>query len=845
MSGNPRKTPKQDPPQSGAGLKRRDLLLSSASLLAASALSAAGDVNTAEAQQRAPTSTPAPSAVAAGEPDRTVLPLAEPTYPPITELDVRNATPPPRFEVKAPQGAPNVLVILLDNLGFGASATFGGIMNMPALDRLAKNGLIYNNFHTAPLCSPSRAALLTGRNPHSVNMGALSELATGFRGYTSERPLSTAPLAETMRLNGYSTAMFGKTHEFTPWELSVSGPFESWPTGSGFERFYGTLSGEADLFAPVLHDNTTLVDLPDDPNYYYPTDLADRAISWIRAQKTMTPDKPFFIYYASPGTHAPSQVPEEWRDKYKGKFDTGWDKYREQILARQKQLGIVPLNTQLTPKPTQKEMPDWDKLSDKEKKVFTRHQEIFAAYTEISDYEIGRVVQAIEELGVLDNTLIVYITGDNGSSGNGGPTGRFNSYTSYNGLPETIDYQFEHLAEFGGPHSAMTPPLGWAIADNAPFAYCQFSTAYGGTTNGAVIHWPKAIKANGEVRTQYHHLIDIAPTVLEAAGLPQPRIVNGVPQKPIEGVSIAYSFKDAQAESPHTVQYAEFQGNRGIYKDGWYALALHRVPWEPQPRSTFDQDKWELYNTAEDFSCAIDLAAKNPDKLKELQAAFLTEAVKYNVLPLDDRAQERFNPAIAGRPDLLAGRASLTVYPGMIGMKENAFINVKNRSHSITADVEIPKAGAAGVILAQGGVHSGWSLYVKDGKPKFAYNYLGAVTTIATNERLPAGRVTINYEFVYDGGKPGSGGTGAIFINGKKIATGRIERTIPFLFGTETADVGVDLYTPVTSDYAKGKNRFTGKIDKVTIQLKNMAPADEAAAVKAAGVSDEVDADQD
>jgi hypothetical protein len=391
----------------------------------------------------------------------------------------------------------------------------------------------------------------------------------------------------------------------------------------------------------------------------------------------------------------------------------------------------------------------------------------------------------------------------------------------------------------------MTPPLGWAIADNTPFAYCQFSTAYGGTTNGAVIHWPKAIKANGEIRTQYHHLIDIAPTVLEAAGLPQPKIVNGTPQKPIEGVSMAYTFNDVQAKSPHTVQYAEFQGNRGIYKDGWYALTLHRVPWEPQPRSTFDQDKWELYNTAEDFSCAIDLAAKYPEKLKEMQAAFLTEAVKYNVLPLDDRAQERFNPAIAGRPDLLAGRTSLTVYPGMIGMKENAFINVKNRSHSITADVEIPKTGAAGVIIAQGGIHAGWSLYVKDRKLKFAYNYLGSVTTLASAERLPAGRVTLSYDFAYDGGKPGSGGTGSIFINGQKVATGRIKRTIPFLFGTETADVGMDLYTPVTSDYPKGKNSFTGKINKVTILLKKMSPADEAAAEKAAGVSDEVDADQD
>jgi arylsulfatase A-like enzyme len=509
--------------------------------------------------------------------DRTVLPLAEPSYPPITEINVRKATPPPRFEVKAPDGAPNVLVILLDNLGFGATKPFGGVIEMPTLERLAKDGLIYNNFHTAPLCSPSRVALLTGRNPHSANMGSVAEVATAFPGQTAERPNSVSTIAEILKLNGYSTAMFGKTHEFTPWELGPSGPFESWPTGSGFERFYGTLSGEADLFAPPLMDNSTLVDLPNDPNYFYQTDLADHAIAWIRTQKTMTPDKPFFIYYAAPGTHAPSQVPAAWRDKYKGKFDMGWDKYRKQILARQKSLGIVPPNTQLTPKPTEKEMPDWDKLTDKEKKVFTRQQEIFAAYAEETDHELGRVVQA-ENLGVMDNTLIIYITGDNGSSGNGGPTGRFNSVTSYNALPETIDDQSQHLAEFGGPHSDMTPPLGWAIADNAPFAYCQFAAAYGGTTNGAVVHWPKVIKAHGEIRPQYHHVIDIAPTLLEAARLPQPKIVNGAPQKPIEGVSMVYSFTDAQAKSPHTVQYTEFAGNRGIYKDGWYATTLHRAP---------------------------------------------------------------------------------------------------------------------------------------------------------------------------------------------------------------------------------------------------------------------------
>jgi arylsulfatase A-like enzyme len=761
--------------------------------------------------------------------DRTVLPLAEPSHSAITELDVRKATAPPLFQVKAPQNAPNVIVILLDNLGFGATKPFGGVINMPTLERFAKNGLIYVNFHTAPLCSPSRQALLTGRNPHSVNMGAISELATAYPGQNSVLPASKAPLAEILRLNGYSTAMFGKSHEFTPWETGLTGPFDQWPTGTGFERFYGVLSAEADNFTPPLSDNMNLVDVPNDPNYYYPTDLADHAISWIRTEKSLTPDKPFFVYYSSPGTHAPSQVPTAWRDKYKGKFDEGWDKAREETLARQKQLGIVPPNTQLTPKPLPKDMPDWDKLSADEKKVFIRQEEIFAAYAEEADHEVGRVLQAIEDMGAMDNTLVIYITGDNGSSANGGPIGRFNSYYSYNQLPETVADQVKHLDEFGGPKSAMTPPIGWAIADNTPFAYAQANTSYGGTTNGVVIYWPKAIKAKGEVRFQYHHLIDIAPTVLDVVGLPQPKVVNGTPQSPMEGASMVYSFNDAQAKSPHTVQYAEFQGNRGIYKDGWYATSLHKVAWEPQPRTPFDQDKWELFNTADDFSCAIDLAAKNPDKLKEMQAAFLTEAVKYNVLPLDDRVYERFNPAVAGRPDLMGGRASLTVYEGMIGMKENAFINTKNTSYTVTAEVELPQSAASGVLLAQGSSHAGWSFYVKDGKPKFAYNYLGNVTTISSAERLPAGRVIVSYDFTYDGGKPGSGGTGTISINGKTVASGRIAHTIPFLFGAETADVGMDLYTPVTSDYQKANNKFTGKIDKVIIDLKKTNALSDAA----------------
>jgi len=750
--------------------------------------------------------------------NRSALPIPEPYYPPITEIDVRKAKAPPRFEVKPPPGAPNVLLILLDNLGYGATKTFGGVINMPTLERLAANGLIYNNFHTAPLCSPSRMAVLTGRNPHSANMGSVAEVATGFPGNTGERPLSVAPLSEMLKLNGYSTAYFGKSHEFAPWEQGLYGSFDSWPTQFGFERFYGTLSGEGDMFAPPLRTDRTPVDLPDDPDYYYQTDLANHAISYIRAQKAMAPDKPFFIYYAAPGTHAPSQVPKAWLDKYKGKFDHGWDKHREQTLARQKALGIVPPNTQLTPKPP--EMQDWDKLSDDQKKVMTRQEEIFAAYAEITDHEIGRVVHAIEELGVMDNTLIIYITGDNGSSGNGGPGGMFNTVWAYNQKPETLQDQLEHFDEFGGPHSDMTPPLGWAVADDTPFSYCQFFATYGGTTNGVVFHWPKGIKAKKEIRPQYGHLIDIAPTILEAAGLPEPKTVNGISQKPLEGVSMLYTFDNPQAKSRHTIQYYEFLGNRGIYKDGWYALTTHLLPWVGKPQTTFDQDKWELYNTEEDFSCAIDLAAKYPDTLKEMQALFLSEAVKYSVLPLDDRAYERMNPAIAGRPDIMAGRTSLTVYEGMISMPENAFINTKNQSYSISADVEIPKTGADGVILAQGGGHAGFSLYVKGNKLKFAYNYLGDVTTIASAEPLPAGRVTLLYDFAYDGGKPGSGGTGTISVNGKKVASGRIESTIPYLFGVETADVGMDLYHPVTSDYAKDNNKFTGKINKVTLDLK-------------------------
>jgi arylsulfatase A-like enzyme len=757
------------------------------------------------------------------QPDRTVLPISEPARQPITEIDFRQATPPARFEVEPPPGAPNVLVILLDNLGYSASKTFGGIINMPTLERLAATGLVYTDFHVNPLCSPTRMALLTGRNCHSVNMGSIAEMATAFPGQTAVLPKSAAPLAQILKHNGYNTAMFGKSHETTPWEVGPTGPFDRWPTGMGFERFYGNIGGESDMFNPSLHDNTTLVPPSTDPEFYYQTDVADQAVAWIKTQKSLTPEKPFFVYFAAAGTHSPVQVPEDWRDKYNGQFDMGWDKAREETLARQKKLGIVPPNTQLAPKPDL--MKDWDELSADEKKVCIRHQEVFAAFAEVTDYEIGRVVQAVDEMGVLDNTLIIYITGDNGSTGNGGAIGYYNTFCSFNQAPETLQDQLDHLDDFGGPHSVMTPPIGWSIADNTPFTETQFNTGYGGITNGAVISWPTAIKARGEIRNQYHHVNDIAPTVLEAIGLPQPRIVDGFPQKPMEGASMLNSFDDAQAKSAHTVQYYEFAGNRGIYKDGWYATTQHKLPWEAKPRGPLNQDRWELYNTAEDFGCANDLAAQEPDKLTEMQATFLEEALKYNVLPLDDRFAERMVSSIAGRPDLMDGRTSLTVFPGMVGLKENAFIDVKNRSSSITADLEIPPSGASGVIVAQGGMHSGWSLYVKDNRPMFAYNFLGAVTTIAAEERLPSGPVTLVYDFAYDGGKPGAGGTGTLAVNRQTVATGRIERTIPFVFGVESADVGVNMYTPVTPDYAKGDNAFTGAIKRVRIDVEDPGTA--------------------
>jgi arylsulfatase len=753
--------------------------------------------------------------------DRTVLPIPEPQTPPITVLDVRNAKAPPRFEVKAPGGAPNVLIVLIDDMGFGQSSAFGGPVHMPNAERLARSGLRYNHFHTTALCSPTRAALLSGRNHHVCNMGSITETATAFPGQTGQRPNSVAPLAEMLRLNGFVTAAFGKSHETAAWEVSTSGPTNRWPTRSGFDKFYGFIGGEANQWAPTIYEGLNPVEPPKTPNYHFLTDMTNQAIDWVQAVKSLTPDRPFFIYFAPGATHAPHHVPKEWIAKYKGKFDQGWDKLRNETLARQKDLGVVPRDTKLAPKPSG--IKDWDTLSADEKKLFAHQMEVFAGYGEFADHEAGRLIQAIESTGQMDNTLVFYILGDNGASAEGGMNGLFNEATYFNGVAEKVEDILKHYDELGGPRSYNHYAAGWAVAGDTPFTWTkQVATNYGGTRNGMIAHWPKHIKARGEVRSQWHHVIDIAPTILEATGLPEPKVVNGTPQTPIEGVSMVYSFNDARAKDRHTTQYFEIFCNRAIYHDGWLAGTVHKVPWEPKPLATLQNDKWELYDTRSDFSLTNDLAAKDPSRLKELQDLFMKEAVKHHVLPLDDRSLERVNAALAGRPDLMAGRTSLTVYEGMTGLTENVFINVKNRSHTITAEVEVPGNSTEGVILCQAGRFGGWSLYLKGGRPVYAYNWLGLQHyTVKAAEALPAGKVTVRFEFAYDGGRPGSGGTGSILVNGRKVAQGRIDQTQGFIFSAdEGADVGIDAGTPVTDDYKERDNAFTGKIHKVTVELK-------------------------
>lgn len=758
--------------------------------------------------------------------DRTVLPIQEPARPTYSELDVRNVKEaPPLFKVTAPKKAPNVVIVLIDDIGFGGPSTFGGPIQTPTLDALAAEGISYNNFHTTALCSPTRNALKTGRNHHTTNTGSIMESSTGFPGNTGQVPNSVAPLAELLRLNGYSTGAFGKWHETAAWETSVSGPFDRWPTRQGFDKFYGFIGGETDQWFPLIYDGVTRVTPPHTKGYHFTTDMTNQAIGWVKAQQSMTPDKPFFMYFATGAVHAPHHVPKEWIDKYKGKFDAGWDVAREKTIARQKEMGFIPANTKLPPKP--KDIKDWNALSADEKRLFIRQAEVFGGFLEQTDNEIGRLIATIEEIGEMDNTLIFYIAGDNGTSAEGGFVGMYNEMSYFNGVTEKVEDLLPLIDKWGGPETFPHMAAGWAVAFDAPFAWTkQVASDFGGTRNGMIIHWPDGIKEKGGMRTQFSHVIDIAPTILEAAGLPEPKSVNGTPQTPIEGTSLLYSFNDADAKEKHTTQYFEMFGNRAVYHEGWFARTIHRAAWEVVNLPPLEKDVWDLYKVSEDFSLANSVADKHPEKLAELQALFMSEGEKYNALPIDDRVIERLNPAVAGRPDIMGGRTSLTLYSGMDGMLENSFMNVKNRSKKITAEVKIPEGGVKGVILAQGGRFGGWSLYMKDGNPVYTYNFLGLERfTVASKSKIPAGDATIEMEFVYDGGGNGKGGKVTLSVNGKTVAEGRVEKTQPNIFSAdETADVGLDNQTPVAEGIGIGRDetRFTGDIHKIILVVKDV-----------------------
>jgi arylsulfatase A-like enzyme len=733
---------------------------------------------------------------------------------------------PPIEPLRPPEGAPNVLIVLIDDVGFGASSAFGGPVRTPTAERLAANGLKYNRFHTTALCSPTRQALLTGRNHHTVGMGGITEIATSAPGYNSIRPNTAAPLAETLKLNGYSTAQFGKCHEVPVWETSPMGPFDAWPTGGGgFEYFYGFIGGEAHQYYPAIYEGTIPVEPETTPEegYHFMADMTDKAIKWVRQQKALMPDKPFFAYFAPGATHAPHHVTPEWSDKYKGAFDDGWDAVRERTFAKQKELGVIPADSELTPR--HKEIPAWDEMPEDLKPVLRRQMEVYAGFLEFTDHHVGRLLDALEDLGVLENTLVYYIIGDNGASAEGTMNGTYNEMINFNGAAalETPEFMMERLDDFGGPDSYNHYSVGWAHAMCAPYQWTkQVASHWGGTRNGTIVHWPGGIKARGEIRSQFAHVIDIAATVLEAAGLPEPTSVDGVPQTPLEGVSMAYSFDDTGAAERHTTQYFEMFCNRGIYHEGWTAVTRHSTPWlmGREEKPALDDDVWELYDTSTDWTQCNDLSKEQPGKLAELQRLFLLEATRYNVLPLDDRIAERILADLAGRPQLVRGDRQL-LYGGMGRLSESSVISIKNKSHAVTAELEVPEDGANGVIVAQGGSIGGWALYAKEGKLKYCYNLLGIQHFFVEGEEaIPEGRHQVRMEFAYDGGGLGKGGTVILYVDGVEVGEGRVEATAAMIFSADdTCDVGKEGGALVSPDYGPHDNAFTGEVTWVQIDV--------------------------
>jgi arylsulfatase A-like enzyme len=758
---------------------------------------------------------------------RAVLPVPDRPQLGVTTYDAKDPATsyPPIRDIRPPAGAPNVLVILLDDVGFAASSTFGGPVNTPTADRLAAGGLRYNRFHTTALCSPTRAALLSGRNHHVVGMGGITEIATSAPGYNSLRPNTCAPLAETLKLNGYSTAQFGKCHEVPVWQTSPLGPFDSWPTGGGgFEHFYGFIGGETNQYAPAIYHNTTPVE-PDrtpEEGYHFTEDMTDKAIEWVRQQNALMADKPFFIYFAPGATHAPHHVRPAWSDRYRSKFDDGWDALRERTLARQKELGVVPPDAELTARPA--EIPAWDAMPEEMKPVLARQMEVYAGFLEHTDHHIGRLIDALEDLAVLENTLVFYIVGDNGASAEGTVNGTFNELMTLNGVTtiETPEFLRAHIDEFGTPSAYNHYAVGWAHAMDAPYQWTkQVASHWGGTRNGTVVHWPAGIKARGEIRSQFSHVIDVAATVLDAAGLPEPTFVHGVQQVPLQGRSMRPSFDNARSPEFRETQYFEMFVNRGIYHQGWTAVTRHSTPWLMDPPPPIDDDVWELY-APDDWTQARDLAAAQPERLAYLQRLFLIEAAKNNVLPLDDRRVERFNSDLAGRPVLVRGDRQM-LFEGMIRLSESSVANLKNKSHAVTAQIAVREGQTPdGVLIAQGGAFGGWALYVLDGIPAYCYNLFGLRRFKVYGEnKIPSGEHQVRAEVAYDGGGLGKGGTVRLFVDGMGVGDGRVDATVPMVFSAdETTDIGSDTATPVSDDYGPKDSQFNGHIQWVEIDLR-------------------------
>ena len=760
----------------------------------------------------------------AAELDRRRLPMGKQRMVADTPVDARDAVRPnPAVPLRPPPGAPNVLLILIDDMGFGVSSAFGGPCEMPNAERVAAEGTRFTRFHTTALCSPTRQALLTGRNHHTAEMGALAEVATSIPGYTGVRPDDCATLAQTLRMNGYSTGMFGKNHQTPPWETSPSGPFDRWPTGEGFEKFYGFIGGDTHQYTPALVDGTRPVEPPRSPaeGYHLSEDLVDQTISWIGNLNALTPDKPWFTYLSFGATHAPHHVPKPYLDAVRRRFDHGYDRQRELTFARQQELGVVPADAELTA-PNEK-IPAWDDLTDDDRMVGTRLFEAYAAMATHTDAQVGRLLAALEGLDVLEDTLVFYILGDNGASAEAGAYGTFNEMAYQNNVLMTTDDILPRLDDIGGPVSFNHMPAGWAHAMNTPYQWSKIvASHWGGTRTGMIARLPDRIPS-GELRSQFTHVIDVVPTILDYAGIPAPDQVNGIPQKPLEGISFKYAIDDAAAEERHDTQYFEIGGNRGIYHRGWTAVTQHWLPW-PDPNDhipALTDDTWELYGP-DDWTQAHDLSTEQPAKLRELQERFLIEGAKYNVLPIDDRQRERFDPNVAGRPDLMQGRTTMTLRPGMTRLNENTVLNVKNTSFTVTATLTVPDGEPAeGAVIAQGGRFGGWVLYFRDGVPTYAHNFVGMQTyTVRADQTVGPGEHVLVMRFDYDGGGAGKGGTVSLTCDGDPIGTGRIDRTVPGLFSfDEGLDIGLDSLDPVVDDYATQKGTFTGTIDNVGIDI--------------------------